>query len=160
MKRAVGILAMALVPMFGASLVIAADYGGSESRGSLSGAAGSAATAAQGYLGQHTMTGRITDIDKSDGSVTIQAEGGKEMDLHFPPSALQTLNEGDQVQVQLAIKPMSGARGTTSGAGTTGHGAGTGAGSGAGMRPGSGSGSGGMGGGPGTYEHGTGTETP
>jgi hypothetical protein len=159
MKRAVGILAMALVPMFGASIVGAADYGdrGSEGRGTLSGAAGSATSAAQGYMGQHTMSGRITSIDKSDGSVTIQAEGGKEMALHFPPSALQSLNEGDQVQVQLAIKASSGTRGTTSGMGSPESGPGTG--SGAGARPGAGSGPGDMGTGTGTYEHGTGSET-
>jgi hypothetical protein len=144
MKRAVGILAIALAPMFGAGAFAADDVPGA-GRGGLSGTAGAAAASAQGYLGQHTMSGRVTDIDKTAGTLSIEGEGGKEMQLHFPPSALQNVNEGDQVSVQLAIKPSGASRGSTSGTGSgtgtygTGTGTGTGTGSG-GMRPGAGQG--------------------
>jgi hypothetical protein len=75
-------------------------------------------------MGQHTMTGRITSIDKDEGKLSIDSEG-KEMTVHFPRTALQNLNEGDRVTVQLAIKPASGAAGT-SGTGRSGSGTGAG----------------------------------
>jgi hypothetical protein len=61
------------------------------------------------------MTGRITDIDKDKGRVTVDAQG-EELDLHFPKTALQNMNKGDQVTVSLGIKPATGtSRGGTSG---------------------------------------------
>ena len=46
--------------------------------------------------GEHVMTGRITSIDKDKGRVTVEAQG-EELDLHFPPAALQNLHKDDQV---------------------------------------------------------------
>jgi hypothetical protein len=143
MRRAVGILSIAIVPLFVAALACADDRPGE--RGSSGPGArhetgmGAATSGASGYQGQHAMTGRITDIDKEDGKVTIDAQGEK-MTLHFPPSALQTFKEGDQVSVQLAIKRAAGTSGTSdmgagshsgtpgSGSGTSGRGTGSGAG--------------------------------
>jgi hypothetical protein len=72
-------------------------------------------TSHAGYMGEHTMTGRITDIDKDKGRVTVDAQG-EELDLHFPKTALQNMNKGDEVTVSLGIKPASGtSRGSTSG---------------------------------------------
>jgi len=110
MRRAVGILTMAVVPVFVAALAFAADpYGTSGTSGSHHETMG---TSGAGFMGEHTMTGRITDIDKDKGRVTVDAQG-EELDLHFPKSALQNMNKGDQVTVSLGIKPAT--RGSTSG---------------------------------------------
>jgi hypothetical protein len=69
-------------------------------------------TSHAGYMGEHTMTGRITDIDKDKGRVTVDAQG-EELDLHFPKTALQNMNKGDQVTVSLGIKPATGTSGTS-----------------------------------------------
>lgn len=73
-----------------------------------------AGTGSMGFAGQHTMTGTVTAIDKTSGEVTIQTEG-KRLALHFPTSALQTVERGDVVTVQLAIREGT-APGATSGA--------------------------------------------
>jgi len=73
-------------------------------------------TSHAGFMGEHTMTGRITDIDKDKGRVTIDAQG-EELDLHFPKTALQSMNKGDQVTVSLGIKPAT-SRGTSGTSGT------------------------------------------
>jgi len=117
MRRAVGILTIALVPAFAAAIALAADPyetspGSHHDTGATSGTMG---TSHAGYMGEHTMTGRITDIDKDKGRVTVDAQG-EELDLHFPKTALQNMNKGDEVTVSLGIKPASGtSRGSTSG---------------------------------------------
>ena len=82
MRRAVGILSIAVVPVFVGFVAFAGDY-----------------------MGEHAMTGRITSIDKDRGRVTVEAQG-EELDLHYPQSALQNLNKGDQVTVTLGIRRM------------------------------------------------------
>jgi hypothetical protein len=115
MRRAVGILSTAIVPVFIATMAFAADPYGSE-RGHGQAGVTSGVSAA---MGEHSMTGRITDIDKEKGRVQVDAQGEK-LDLHFPQSALRNLNEGDQVTVTLGIKPASGTSGTKGG--TSGYG--------------------------------------
>lgn len=61
--------------------------------------------AAFGYRGQHVMQGKITDIDRDKGTVKLDTPDGS-VSLHFPPASLQGLNEGDTVDVSLAIKPL------------------------------------------------------
>jgi hypothetical protein len=116
-RRAVGIFSIAIAPLFAGALAFADDRPGE--RGGAAGMAGKMAGMA-GYHGQHSMTGRITSIDQQEGKVSIESQG-KSMDLHFPPSALQGLNKGDEVTVQLAIKQGAG---TTSGMGSGTRGAG------------------------------------
>jgi len=116
MRRSVGILSMAIVPVFVAGMAFAADPYSEKGTHHT----GSGATAgATGFMGEHTMTGRITSIDKDKGRVKIEAQG-EELDLHFPQSALKNLNKGDQVQVSLGIKPMTGTSGTRGTSGTSG----------------------------------------
>ena len=86
MRRAVGILAITVAPVFLAVLAFAA--------------------------GEHVMTGRITSIDKDKGRVTVEAQG-EELDLHFPSAALQNLKKGDQVTVSLGITPAGETSGTS-----------------------------------------------
>jgi hypothetical protein len=119
MRRAVGILSTAIVPVFIATMAFAADPYGSE-RGSTHGQGATSGTS--GYMGEHSMTGKITDIDKDKGHVKVEAQGEK-LELHFPQSALRNLNEGDQVTIMLGIKPATGTSGTRgSGSGTSGSG--------------------------------------
>jgi hypothetical protein len=126
MKHAVGILSIAMVPVFAAGLALGEDrYGGSgsEPRGTGAGAATSGTPGTVGgFMGQHMMTGTVTDIDADEGKITVEAEG-HELDLHFPRTALQGLKKGDRVTVQLAIR-QAGAAGATSGTGGTGTGTG------------------------------------
>jgi hypothetical protein len=121
MRRAVGILTMAVVPVFAAAIALAADpYETSPSHQHETGAtSGTMGTSHAGFMGEHTMTGRITDIDKDKGRVTIDAQG-EELDLHFPKTALQSMNKGDQVTVSLGIKPATSRGGTSGTSGTSG----------------------------------------
>jgi Cu/Ag efflux protein CusF len=71
-------------------------------------AAGKPADKAGAARGQHKMMGEVTKIDSTKGLVTLKTDEG-DMDLHFPPSALQGIKEGDRVEVQLAIRPAGAA---------------------------------------------------
>ena len=110
MRRAVGILSTATAALFVAGIAFAGEPHGLGTDPS---------AAASGYLGEHAMTGRITDIDKTKGRVTVDAQG-EELDLHFPQSALQNLNKGDEVTVTLGIKPAGATSGTKGGTGAPG----------------------------------------
>ncbi len=119
MKRAVGILSIAVAAVFAGTLAFGqTGYGtGTSGAGTTGGG-----TAGAGYVGQHTMTGTVKNIDKNAGTVSIEAEG-KQLDLHFPQTALQDLSKGDRVSVQLAIRKSESA---TSGARPGGMGGGMG----------------------------------
>jgi hypothetical protein len=54
--------------------------------------------------GLHTMDGEVTSIDKRSGKITIKTDGAGSLDLHFPPAALEGVNKGDRITVQLAMK--------------------------------------------------------
>jgi hypothetical protein len=58
-----------------------------------------------GYMGRHTMTGEVTKIDNKKGMFSVKTKEGT-LDLHAPPSALQGVKRGDQVAVEIAVKPM------------------------------------------------------
>jgi hypothetical protein len=70
------------------------------------------AAAPGGMRGQHRMVGEVTKIDHEKGALTLKTDEG-DMELHFPPSALSNIKEGERVEVQMAIRPASapGARG-------------------------------------------------
>jgi hypothetical protein len=67
-----------------------------------------AAETHQGMSGRHKMTGTVTDIDHDKGTVTLKTDAGP-LSLHFPPSAVEGMKEGDKATVELAISPESGA---------------------------------------------------
>jgi hypothetical protein len=52
-------------------------------------------------LGQHTMTGRVTALDRGTGFLSVDTPEGP-LRVHFPPAALQTLRVGDSV----ALSPL------------------------------------------------------
>jgi hypothetical protein len=64
--------------------------------------------ASGGPRGQHKMMGEVTKIDSAKGMVSLKTDEGN-LDLHFPPSALQGIKEGDRVEVQMAIRPAGAA---------------------------------------------------
>jgi hypothetical protein len=65
----------------------------------------SPSTSASGFMGRHTMTGEVTKIDNQKGMFSLKTKEGT-LDLHAPPSALQGVKRGDQVAVEIAVKPM------------------------------------------------------
>jgi len=50
------------------------------------------------------LTGRITVIDRQQGNMKVYTERGQ-VELQFSPSSLQGYNEGDQVQLEVTIRP-------------------------------------------------------
>jgi hypothetical protein len=66
--------------------------------------------------GEHKMMGDVTKIDQSKGMLSVKTEAG-ELDLHFPPSALAGIKEGDRVELQFGIRPtaMTGSGGKRAG---------------------------------------------
>lgn len=70
--------------------------------------AGGGAMASADFSGRHTMEGEVTNVDQAKGRMTLKTAEGN-MDLHFPPSALQNVKKGDRVSVELALKPSGSA---------------------------------------------------
>jgi hypothetical protein len=155
MRCAVGILATAVAPLFLAAALAAEPTGaetapgsGAQHYGSGTGpmgsepGPGSAAGTRYGVMNEHQMSGTITELDKEEGELTVKGADGKELELHLPRTAIQNLNVGERVTIQIAIRPASGA--------TSGAGAGYGTGTGGTRGSGTGTGSGSMGTGGGT----------
>jgi hypothetical protein len=67
--------------------------------------ASNAASASPGaFQGRHTMTGQVTGVDHGNGHLTLRTDEG-DLRLHFPPSALTNVKPGDQVSVELGLRP-------------------------------------------------------
>ncbi|HEY8514734.1 MAG TPA: hypothetical protein VIS07_04370 [Candidatus Binatia bacterium] len=67
----------------------------------------------EGFTGLHQMSGTVTQIDKTTGALAMQSDAGQQIRVHFPPTALQSVEQGDRITVQLALKPApDGAAGT------------------------------------------------
>jgi hypothetical protein len=64
-----------------------------------------AASPAGDFVGRHTMTGEVTQLDRQHGHVHLRTGEG-ELQLHFPPAALQNVREGDRLTVELGLKPV------------------------------------------------------
>ena len=82
--------------------------GGAAASGSVSTPSASPATASADFSGRHTMEGEVVSVDQKKGHVTLKTAEGN-MQLHFPPSALQQVKKGDRVSVELAMKPAGSA---------------------------------------------------
>jgi hypothetical protein len=65
----------------------------------------SASPSSGDYMGRHTMSGEVTQIDHTKGTFTLKTPEGT-MDLHAPASALAGVNKGDHMSVEIAVKPM------------------------------------------------------
>ena len=68
----------------------------------------SSTAAAADYSGRPTMEGEVTRINAAKGTMRLKTHEGN-LDLHFPPSALQNVKKGDHVSVELSLKPSSSA---------------------------------------------------
>lgn len=53
-------------------------------------------------MGEHWMTGKITNIDHNKGLVTVKSEDHT-LKLHFPPTSLRDLKDGDQISVEMSF---------------------------------------------------------
>src|SRR3954471_6661690 len=63
-------------------------------------------TLPENMKGQHTMTGTISHIDHSHGTVSLKTEKGP-LVLYFPPEEIKDYKEGDKMAVHLAIAKES-----------------------------------------------------
>ncbi len=82
-----------IVGLFVAGIANAAHHGEkSETSG--------AATHATDVKGVHQMSGTITHIDHDSGMIGLKTGAG-DLTLHFPPAAIEDLNEGDNITVHL-----------------------------------------------------------
>lgn len=62
-----------------------------------------AASPSSAFVGRHTMTGEVTDVDTTHGRVKLKTAEG-DLQLHFPPSTLATIKKGDRLTVELGIR--------------------------------------------------------
>jgi hypothetical protein len=67
-----------------------------------------------GEMGRHSMDGEVTKVDPKKGRLTVKTAEGN-LDLHFPPSALENVKKGDHVTVDLGLKTSGSASTGTSG---------------------------------------------
>jgi hypothetical protein len=54
---------------------------------------------------RHNVSGRVTDIDREDSSVTVRTPDGSRVKLRLPPVAVATVREGDMVSMDVLISP-------------------------------------------------------
>ncbi len=52
----------------------------------------------------HTLTGTVSDVDRSNGTVKVETPSGK-IEIKLPPVAAATVHEGDHVTVNVLITP-------------------------------------------------------
>jgi hypothetical protein len=69
------------------------------------GAGPSASPASGDFMGRHTMTGEVTQIDNRSGKFSLRTSEGT-LELHAPPSALSGVKQGDRMSVEIAVRPM------------------------------------------------------
>jgi hypothetical protein len=55
----------------------------------------------------HRVAGRVTDIDRGSGQITVRTPEGSSMKLMLPPLAVATVREGDDVAVDVSIVPRA-----------------------------------------------------
>jgi hypothetical protein len=60
--------------------------------------------AARGQV-NHQVSGRVTDINRNSGQITIRTPEGGSMKLILPPLAVASIREGDDVAVSVLVAP-------------------------------------------------------
>lgn len=68
--------------------------------------------AAQPADGHQSVTGTITKVKQSAGTLTVRSSNGT-LKLHFPPEAVRGLKKGDAITVQYAFTTAANPEGTT-----------------------------------------------
>jgi hypothetical protein len=51
------------------------------------------------------VAGRITDIERNNGEITVRSGDGAKVKLVLPPLAVANMREGDQVSVDVLVTP-------------------------------------------------------
>ena len=67
-------------------------------------AAGQPSAAVSGQV-NHKVTGRVTDINRNSGQITVRTPEGSSMNLILPPLAVASIREGDDVAVDVLVTP-------------------------------------------------------
>jgi hypothetical protein len=63
------------------------------------------AAVAGDWQGRHTMTGEVTKINQRKGTFSLKTADGT-LDLHAPPDVLANVKKGDQMAVEIAVRPL------------------------------------------------------
>jgi hypothetical protein len=53
----------------------------------------------------HQLAGRITDIERNKGEVTVRSGDGSKVKLVLPPLAVANMREGDDVSLDVLVTP-------------------------------------------------------
>jgi hypothetical protein len=54
---------------------------------------------------RHQVAGRITDIERNNGEITVRSGDGSKVKLVLPPLAVANMREGDDVSVDVLVTP-------------------------------------------------------
>ena len=54
---------------------------------------------------RHQLAGRITDIERNKGEVTVRSGDGSKVKLVLPPLAVANMREGDDVSLDVLVTP-------------------------------------------------------
>jgi hypothetical protein len=54
---------------------------------------------------RHQVAGRITDIERDNGEITVRSGDGSKVKLKLPPLAVANMREGDDVSVDVVVTP-------------------------------------------------------
>lgn len=54
---------------------------------------------------RHTVTGKVDGIDRNAGEISVKATDGTNMRLKLPPLAAATIREGDDVSLNVIVRP-------------------------------------------------------
>jgi hypothetical protein len=54
---------------------------------------------------RHQVAGRITDVERDNGEITVRSGDGSKVKLVLPPMAVANMREGDDVSVDVLVTP-------------------------------------------------------
>jgi len=54
---------------------------------------------------RHQVAGRITDIERNNGEITVRSGDGSKVKLVLPPMAVANMREGDDVSLDVLVTP-------------------------------------------------------
>jgi hypothetical protein len=54
---------------------------------------------------RHQVAGRITDIERNNGEITVRSGDGSRVKLVLPPPAVANMREGDDVSIDVLVTP-------------------------------------------------------
>ena len=54
---------------------------------------------------RHQLAGRITDVERNKGEVTVRSSDGSKVKIVLPPLAVANMREGDDVSLDVLVTP-------------------------------------------------------